>query len=80
MISAFLFAACKYHGSFSVAYMSKKGNSFDGNYAVEILRRIHFVLIYYFDVQDLSTGWLHCDPGPLFKPESFSLPAWVSDI
>ncbi|CAD5184911.1 phosphatidate cytidylyltransferase 1-like isoform X1 [Musa acuminata AAA Group] len=25
--------------------------------------------------KDLSTGWLHCDPGPLFKPEYFSLPA-----
>ncbi|XP_043692659.1 phosphatidate cytidylyltransferase 1-like [Telopea speciosissima] len=24
--------------------------------------------------KDLSTGWLHCDPGPLFKPEYFSLP------
>lgn len=26
--------------------------------------------------KDLSTGWLHCDPGPLFKPEPFTLPAW----
>ncbi|XP_044512408.1 phosphatidate cytidylyltransferase 2-like [Mangifera indica] len=30
--------------------------------------------------KDLSTGWLHCDPGPLFKPETFSLsgsvPQW----
>ncbi|GFZ03299.1 cytidinediphosphate diacylglycerol synthase 2 [Actinidia rufa] len=26
---------------------------------------------------DLSTGWLHCDPGPLFKPEYFTLPGWV---
>ncbi|KAL6990695.1 phosphatidate cytidylyltransferase [Sarracenia purpurea var. burkii] len=26
--------------------------------------------------KDLSTGWLHCDPGPLFKPESFTLPGW----
>ncbi|RZR72702.1 hypothetical protein BHM03_00015959 [Ensete ventricosum] len=24
---------------------------------------------------DLSIGWLHCDPGPLFRPEYFSLPA-----
>ncbi|GAB2274206.1 phosphatidate cytidylyltransferase [Dionaea muscipula] len=24
--------------------------------------------------KDLSTGWLHCDPGPLFKPEYLSLP------
>lgn len=27
--------------------------------------------------KDLSTGWLHCDPGPLFKPEYYSLPGWV---
>ncbi|KAF3451803.1 hypothetical protein FNV43_RR07899 [Rhamnella rubrinervis] len=27
--------------------------------------------------KDLSTGWLHCDPGPLFKRETFSLTEWV---
>ncbi|XP_059663127.1 phosphatidate cytidylyltransferase 1 [Cornus florida] len=27
--------------------------------------------------KDLSTGWLHCDPGPLFKPEYFFLPGWI---
>ncbi|KAA8520173.1 hypothetical protein F0562_014429 [Nyssa sinensis] len=27
--------------------------------------------------KDLSTGWLHCDPGPLFKLEYFILPGWV---
>jgi hypothetical protein len=31
--------------------------------------------------QDLSTGWLHCDPGNLFKPKyyilSSSVPDWV---
>lgn len=27
--------------------------------------------------KDLSTGWLHCDPGPLFKPEYFDLSGWV---
>ncbi|KAK1283039.1 Phosphatidate cytidylyltransferase [Acorus calamus] len=26
--------------------------------------------------KDLSTGWLHCDPGPVFKPEYYSLPQW----
>ncbi|KAL8515620.1 hypothetical protein ACS0TY_014349 [Phlomoides rotata] len=26
--------------------------------------------------KDLSTGWLHCDPDPLFKPEYFSVPEW----
>ncbi|KAJ4841776.1 phosphatidate cytidylyltransferase [Turnera subulata] len=26
---------------------------------------------------DLSTGWLQCDPGPLFKPEYFILPDWI---
>lgn len=29
--------------------------------------------------KDLSTGWLYCDPGPLFKPEPFTLPAWLPD-
>ncbi|EEF43784.1 phosphatidate cytidylyltransferase 1 [Ricinus communis] len=27
--------------------------------------------------KDLSSGWLQCDPGPLFKPEYFILPEWV---
>ncbi|KAK4759712.1 hypothetical protein SAY87_022843 [Trapa incisa] len=31
--------------------------------------------------KDLSTGWLHCDPGPLFKPDYYSLgiilPEWL---
>nr|DAD20350.1 TPA_asm: hypothetical protein HUJ06_021813 [Nelumbo nucifera] len=27
--------------------------------------------------KDLSTGWLSCDPGPLFKPEYHSLPEWL---
>ncbi|KAJ8531483.1 hypothetical protein K7X08_026917 [Anisodus acutangulus] len=26
--------------------------------------------------KDLSTGWLDCDPDPLFKPEYFTLPEW----
>ncbi|KAJ8751659.1 hypothetical protein K2173_025818 [Erythroxylum novogranatense] len=27
--------------------------------------------------KDLSTGWLQCDPGPLFKPEYWTLPSWL---
>ncbi|KAK8918508.1 Phosphatidate cytidylyltransferase [Platanthera zijinensis] len=27
--------------------------------------------------KDLSTGRLSCDPGPMFKPEMYSLPRWV---
>ncbi|GMN46909.1 hypothetical protein TIFTF001_016080 [Ficus carica] len=27
--------------------------------------------------KDLSTGWLQCDPGPLFKPEHYKLPGWI---
>nr|GME07480.1 phosphatidate cytidylyltransferase 1 [Ipomoea batatas] len=27
--------------------------------------------------KDLSTGWLQCDPGPLFKPEHFTIPEWI---
>ncbi|CAK9182235.1 unnamed protein product [Ilex paraguariensis] len=27
--------------------------------------------------KDLSTGWLHCDPGPLFRPEYVILPGWI---
>lgn len=26
--------------------------------------------------KDLSTGPLHCDPGPLFKPRQYELPSW----
>ncbi|GFP94130.1 phosphatidate cytidylyltransferase [Phtheirospermum japonicum] len=26
--------------------------------------------------KDLSTGWLQCDPGPLFRPEHFAVPEW----
>jgi hypothetical protein len=28
-------------------------------------------------LQDLSTGWLRCDPGPMFMPESYDLPGWT---
>ncbi|MBA0807927.1 hypothetical protein Gohar_023702, partial [Gossypium harknessii] len=28
--------------------------------------------------KDLSTGWLECDPGLLFKPENYILPGWIS--
>ncbi|KAL3649068.1 phosphatidate cytidylyltransferase [Castilleja foliolosa] len=29
--------------------------------------------------KDLSTGWLHCDPGLLFKPEYFAVPGWFPE-
>ena len=29
-------------------------------------------------MQDLSTTWLECDPGPIFKPETFALPSEVA--
>ncbi|KAI7746515.1 hypothetical protein M8C21_026253, partial [Ambrosia artemisiifolia] len=29
--------------------------------------------------KDLSTGWLQCDPGPLFTPETFTLPGWLPE-
>ncbi|KAK4434074.1 Phosphatidate cytidylyltransferase 1 [Sesamum alatum] len=29
--------------------------------------------------KDLSTGWLQCDPGPLFKPETFAVPEWFPE-
>jgi phosphatidate cytidylyltransferase len=29
--------------------------------------------------KDLSTGWLHCDPGPLFKPKYYTLSSSVPD-
>ncbi|KAG5413664.1 hypothetical protein IGI04_001231 [Brassica rapa subsp. trilocularis] len=29
--------------------------------------------------EDLSTGWLQCDPGPLFKQETHALPGWISN-
>ncbi|XP_076938072.1 phosphatidate cytidylyltransferase 1-like [Bidens hawaiensis] len=28
--------------------------------------------------RDLSTGWLECDPGPIFKPEIFELPEEIT--
>ncbi|KAL5713517.1 phosphatidate cytidylyltransferase [Ranunculus cassubicifolius] len=27
--------------------------------------------------KDLSTGWLSCDPDPMFRPENCSLPGWM---
>jgi hypothetical protein len=30
MVCSLIYVACKHHGSFSVANMSKEGNSFDG--------------------------------------------------
>ncbi|CAL1409783.1 unnamed protein product [Linum trigynum] len=27
--------------------------------------------------KDLSTGWLDCNPGPLYKPEPYPLPEWL---
>ncbi|XP_065849003.1 phosphatidate cytidylyltransferase 2-like [Euphorbia lathyris] len=27
--------------------------------------------------KDLLSGWLHCDPGPIFTPEYFSIAGWV---
>eukprot|EP00252_Welwitschia_mirabilis_P005473 TRINITY_DN1595_c0_g1_i2.p1 TRINITY_DN1595_c0_g1~~TRINITY_DN1595_c0_g1_i2.p1 ORF type:complete len:428 (+),score=51.18 TRINITY_DN1595_c0_g1_i2:237-1520(+) len=27
--------------------------------------------------KDLSTGWLSCDPGPMFKPKQYTLENWV---
>lgn len=29
--------------------------------------------------KDLSTGWLHCDPGPLFKPEYYPFPEYLPE-
>ncbi|KAK9127010.1 hypothetical protein Scep_015856 [Stephania cephalantha] len=29
--------------------------------------------------KDLSTGWLHCDPSSIFKPEYYSLPGWFPE-
>ncbi|XP_038973254.1 phosphatidate cytidylyltransferase 1-like isoform X1 [Phoenix dactylifera] len=29
--------------------------------------------------KDLSTVWLHCDPGPMFKPEYYPLRVWVPE-
>ncbi|KAI7757567.1 hypothetical protein M8C21_016458 [Ambrosia artemisiifolia] len=29
--------------------------------------------------KDLSTGWLQCDPDPLFKPETFALPGGLPE-
>ncbi|XP_042027406.1 phosphatidate cytidylyltransferase 1-like isoform X3 [Salvia splendens] len=29
--------------------------------------------------KDLSTGWLECDPGSLFKPEYYTVPQWFPE-
>ncbi|KAL6571454.1 phosphatidate cytidylyltransferase [Orobanche hederae] len=29
--------------------------------------------------KDLSTAWLQCDPGPLFRPETFAVPEWFPE-
>ncbi|GMJ15276.1 CDP-diacylglycerol synthase 1 [Hibiscus trionum] len=39
-----------------------------------ILGRFHWLTC---PRKDLSTGWLQCDPGPLFKPENYILPQWI---
>ena len=36
-----------------------------------------FIVNLWIILQDLSTGWLQCDADPLFKPEPFTLPAWI---
>ena len=42
------------------------------------------MLLWWKWMQDLSTGWLRCDPDPLFKPEHYPLlewvPQWVSQL
>ncbi|MBA0658964.1 hypothetical protein Goklo_011136 [Gossypium klotzschianum] len=40
-----------------------------------ILGRFHWLTC---PRKDLSTGWLECDPGLLFKPENYILPGWIS--
>ena len=81
MILVYLYAACQHSGPFPVADMSKEGNSFDRVNSA----RFREICVYYFEqflklwkwMQDLSTGWLRCDPDPLFKPEHYPLPGWV---
>ncbi|CAA6658734.1 unnamed protein product [Spirodela intermedia] len=51
---------------------------FSGNFSLYILAnflgRFHWLTC---PRKDLSTGWLYCDPGPMFKPEYHSLSGWV---
>ncbi|KAJ8431674.1 hypothetical protein Cgig2_007496 [Carnegiea gigantea] len=48
-------------------------------YNPPFLNEMHIQLISR-NLQDLSTGWLRCDPGPLFKPEYYPLPQSVSQL
>ncbi|KAL6568700.1 phosphatidate cytidylyltransferase [Orobanche hederae] len=32
-----------------------------------------------YNRKDLSTVWLQCDPGPLFRPETFAVPEWFPE-
>lgn len=78
-----VYAACKRHGPFSVVNMSKEGNLMEHESlifedALVLGKKLYSYFYEVDDMQDLSSGWLHCDPGPLFKPQHFTLPGWVS--
>lgn len=85
LVKLYVYADGKYFGPFPVANMSQKGNSLiscsyrcNSNMPLPVFLRMHSVWFKWVKrMQDLSTGWLHCDPGPMFKPEYYWLPGWL---
>lgn len=81
MVCSHVYIACKYYGPFRVADMSKEGNYystllFEPCSASEWSQAFNFVCGL---MQDLSTSWLQCDPGPLFRPEYYTIPKWFPE-
>lgn len=46
---------------------------------ITFFHSVEHLKLSFCDFQDLSTGWLECDPGSLFKPEYFTLPQWLPE-
>lgn len=78
----FFLAVSKCNGPFPMVDMPKKSEiSFPLECDCELSTQFATVILFLYLsrkwFQDLSTGWLCCDPGPMFKPEHYSLGEWV---
>lgn len=71
-----LTTVCKYLRPIPMAYMSQEGNKKKISTAMFCLG-LYFIVMLHL-LQDLSTGWLYCDPGPLFRPDYYPLPSWIA--
>lgn len=78
-ISFIQYAVCKHSRWLPVADVSEEGKLWEMPVLYEICsRKTDLITHLVKSLQDLSTGWLQCDPGPLFKPEYYPLPRWVN--